>query len=47
MSKILLVDDDIGLSESITDILVSNGYIVDSAGSAEDATEIPLVRHTV
>lgn len=40
MSKILLVDDDFGLSESIKDILTSNGFIVDAADSAEDAEAI-------
>jgi DNA-binding response OmpR family regulator len=40
MSRLLIVDDDLNLVESVVPFLVSNGFVVDSCQSAEDAMQL-------
>jgi len=36
-ARILVVDDEISIRESLKDFLEDNGYVVDAAGTAEEA----------
>ncbi|MBU6454942.1 MAG: response regulator transcription factor [Cyanobacteria bacterium REEB67] len=40
MSRLLIVDDDLNLIEAVVPFLVSNGFVVDSCQSAEDAMQL-------
>ncbi len=43
MAKVLLVDDDVQLADSIEEMLTLHGFIVDKAASAYDAESLLLV----